>query len=156
MTQMGAEGRDPQTYAVIGAAMEVHRELGHGFLEAVYQEALAVEFGRRGIPYGKEVALEIHYKGRRLACSYKADFICYERLLVETKALGRLTGIEEAQVINYLKATGLDRALLINFGAERLEYKRLIFTHHRSPSTPSAPSASSADQGAPDVSKDTR
>jgi GxxExxY protein len=150
MTQMGADGRDPQTYAVIGAAMEVHRELGHGFLEAVYQEALAVEFGRRGIPFGKEVDLEIQYKGQRLRCSYKADFICYERVLVETKALGRLTGIEEAQVINYLKATGLDRALLINFGAERLEYKRLIFTHRR------PPSASSADQGAPDVSKDTR
>jgi GxxExxY protein len=153
MTQRGAEGRDPQTYAVIGAAMEVHRELGHGFLEVVYQEALALEFRRRGISFGKEVELEIQYKGRRLACSYKADFICYDRVLVETKALGRLTGIEEAQVINYLKATGLDRALLINFGAERLEYKRLIFTHRRPPSTPSA---SSADQGAPNVSKDTR
>ena len=136
MTQRGAEGRDPQTYAVIGAAMEVHRELGHGFLEAVYQEALALEFRRRGIPFGKEVDLEIQYKGRRLACSYKADFICYDRVLVETKALGRLTGIEEAQVINYLQATGLEIALLINFGAERLEYKRLIFTHRRSPSTP--------------------
>ena len=178
MAQMGAGNRDPQTYAVIGAAMEVHGELGHGFLEAVYQEALAVELGRRGIPFRKEVALEIQYKGRRLACSYKADFICYERVLVETKALGRLTGIEEAQVINYLKATGLERALLINFGAERLDYKRLIFTHRRPPAgvsaddadgadgddkaegaggadrsdppdpTSSAPSASSADQGA--------
>src|SRR5204863_7194460 len=137
--------RDPQTYAIIGAAMEVHRELGHGFLEAVYQEALALEFRRRGIPFGKEVELEIQYKGRRLACSYKADFICYDRVLVETKALGRLTGVEEAQVINYLKATGLDRALLINFGAERLEYKRLIFTHRRPPAVVSADGADDAD-----------
>lgn len=106
--------------------MEVHRELGHGFLEAVYQDALAREFVARGIPYHAEVELPVSYKGQQLRCGYRADFICFETVLVETKALARLSGGEEAQVINYLKATGLQRSLLLNFGAPSLEYKRLV------------------------------
>ena len=117
---------DPQTYAIIGAAMEAHKVLGRGFLEAVYQEALAYEFGLRGIPFAREVAIDITYKGIILACTYRADFICYEDILVELKALTRLTDTERSQVFNYLKATRLGRALLLNFGAKQLEHQRLV------------------------------
>ena len=120
-----------EVYAIIGAAMEVHQQLGHGFLEAVYQEANAVEYTARSIPFEREVLLVVKYKGIALNCHYKADFICYGEVLVELKALDRLTTREEAQVINYLKATGLSRALLLNFGASSLEYKRLVFTHQQ-------------------------
>ncbi|HMJ90214.1 MAG TPA: GxxExxY protein [Candidatus Acidoferrum sp.] len=120
---------DPQTYAIIGAAIEVHTHLGHGFAEGVYQEALAIEFAARQIPFTREVPLCIRYKQQLLTCTYKADFICFGEVLVELKALGRLSGTEEAQVINYLKASELTRALLLNFGAPSLEHKRLIFTH---------------------------
>ncbi len=118
---------DPQTYAIIGAAMEVHKQLGHGFLEGVYQEAMALEQTERQTPFQREVELPIHYKSIKLATTYRADFICFGNIIVELKALSRLTNIEQAQVINYLKATGFHRALLINFGAPSLEYKRLVF-----------------------------
>ena len=117
---------EEETYKIIGAAMEVHSRLGSGFLEAVYQEALAIEFEKRSIPYIKEAKLEITYKERTLLKFYQADFICYDKIIVETKAQKELTGIDEAQVINYLKATGLKIGLLINFGAESLEHKRLF------------------------------
>jgi GxxExxY protein len=116
---------------VIGAAMEVHDQLGCGFLEAVYQEALALELTSRGIPFRREVQLPVYYKGQLLACFYKADFICYEELPVEVKALDRLGNNEVAQVINYLKATGFSRALLLNFGGSSLEQKRIVYTHQR-------------------------
>ena len=118
--------RDPETFAFIGAAMEVHRELGRGFWELVYQTALALEFQDRRIPFKSEVALPIRYKNKLLTCAYRADFVCFESVIVETKAIATLTGADEAQLINELKATGLQRGLLLNFGATSLEHKRLV------------------------------
>ena len=106
--------------------MEVHRELGHGFWEIVYKEPFGIELEARGIPYQREVELPLFYKGKQLQSGYRADFICYGEVLVEAKALARLTSVGEAQVINYLKAAKLNRGLLINFGAPSLEYKRLV------------------------------
>ena len=122
-----AEGRDPQTYAIIGAAMEIHRQLGHGFLEAVYQDAAVIEFPLRKIPFEKEVSLPIRYKDILLTSHYRADFICFSEIIVEFKALSHLSSVEEAQLLNYLKATGLKRGLLINFGASSLQYKRMVW-----------------------------
>jgi GxxExxY protein len=118
--------RDEQTYAIIGAAMAVHRELGCGFLEAVYQEALEREFQALRLPYERHKDLPIFYRGAVLNTCYQADFVCYGSVIVELKALSDITGREESQVINYLKASGLHRALLINFGAPSLTYKRLV------------------------------
>ena len=106
--------------------MEVHSELGRGFLELVYQTALALEFQEREIPFSAEVALPIRYKSKLLTCAYRADFVCFESVIVETKAIATLTSADEAQLINELKATGLQRGLLLNFGAESLEHKRLV------------------------------
>jgi len=119
--------RDPETYAIIGAAMTVHRELGCGFLEAVYQAALEKEFQHLNILYKREVKLPVFYRGELLSSYYQADFICFDSVIVELKALQRLSGTEEAQVINYLKASNLHRALLLNFGSKSLQHKRLAF-----------------------------
>jgi GxxExxY protein len=124
-----ADPRDPQTYTIIGAAMEIHSQLGHGFLEPVYQDAAVIEFPLRNITFEREVALPIKYKDIILPSRYRADFICYSDIIVEFKALARLSNIEEAQVLNYLKATGFQRALLINFGATSLQYKRLVWAY---------------------------
>ena len=123
---MGQDIRDPRTHAIIGAAMEVHRQLGCGFLEAVYQQALAVELAARGIPFSREVEFPVVYKGEPLAAKYKADFVCHGEIIVEAKALLRLTSIEEAQLLNYLKASGIEVALLLNFGARSLDFKRMV------------------------------
>ena len=108
--------------------MTVHRELGRGFLENVYQDALELEFQNVEIPFEREVQIDIHYRGKKLNASYRADFICFEGIIVELKALQNLSTNEEAQVINYLKATGYTRALLINFGTQSLQYKRLVLS----------------------------
>ncbi len=121
--------RDPQTHAIIGAAMEVHRLLGHGFLERAYQDALVIEFLLRSILFRREVELPISYKGQVLPCGYRADFVCYENIIVEIKAIDHLSGTEDAQVINYLRASGFHRGLLINFGKPSLEFKRLVWQY---------------------------
>ena len=112
--------RDPQTYAIIGGAMEIHKTLGHGFLEAVYQEAAVIEFPLREIPFEREVQLPVTYKEILLPTRYRADFICFNEIIVEFKAQSQLTSADEAQLLNYLKATGFHRGSLINFGAPSL------------------------------------
>ncbi len=120
---------DEQTYSIIGAAMAVHRELGCGFLEAVYQEALAIEFSHLKIPFVKEQKLPVAYRGQKLATYYQADFVCHDAIIVELKAVGEFSGVHESQLINYLKASGLKRGLLINFGANSLQHKRMVYNY---------------------------
>lgn len=124
--------QDPQTAAIIGTAIEVHSALKHGFLEPVYQETMAIELAARAIPFQRELELPVFYKGHRLGCAYRADFVCYGVVVVELKALPALTNTEQAQVLNYLRATGFHRALLLNFGASKLQIKRLVLETERS------------------------
>lgn len=114
------------TYQIIGAGQEVHKELGNGFLESVYQEALEIEFRAQNIPYVREVALVIEYKGNKLDRRFYADFICFGKIIIETKALNNLTSDHQGQVLNYLKATRLKLGLLMNFGEPSLKVKRII------------------------------
>jgi GxxExxY protein len=134
MTQISVDDRDPETFTIIGAAMTVHTALGSGFLEPVYQDALGIEFHHQNIPHTREVTLPIFYRNEPLNAHYKADFICFGTLIVELKAQSRLTSSDDAQVLNYLKASRFHRALLFNFGAPRLEYERLVLSgsHHQS------------------------
>ena len=118
---------DPETYAVIGAAMEVHRVLKPGFSEPVYREALEIECADRGIPVQRELRLPIFYKEHLLKTHYRADFVCYETLIVECKALQTIGSAELGQVLNYLRCTQHRRALLINFGSVSLQQKRVVW-----------------------------
>ncbi len=118
---------DQRTYQIIGAAMEVHKELGSGFLEAVYQEALEIEFTHMGMPFKAQPEIKIEYKGKPLKKTYEPDFICYDDVIVEIKAMDKLSSNEHAQIINYLKASKLKVGLLINFGSKSLEHKRFVY-----------------------------
>jgi GxxExxY protein len=116
-----------EVYSVVGCAIEVHKEHGFGFLEAVYQEALEIELRRRKISFEAQRPLSILYKGQRLKKEYIADLICYGQIIVELKALERLSGRDEAQLLNYLKATAYPVGLLINFGnSPKLEWRRFV------------------------------
>lgn len=115
-----------ETFAIIGACMEVHNELGCGFLEAVYQEALSLVFSEKGIPFVREKVMDIHFKGKVLDKKYIADFVCFDKVIVELKATEGLCDQNFAQVLNALKATHLKIGLLINFGTTKLQYKRII------------------------------
>ena len=116
-----------ESYKIIGACFEVYNELGCGYLEAVYQEALEREFQLQNIPHKREPVLEILYKGKPLEKKYNADFICYDKIIVELKALSSLLKDHESQILNYLKATGYKLGLLVNFGEPSLKYKRLAY-----------------------------
>lgn len=121
-----------EVYAIIGAAMEVYNQLGPGFGEAIYQEAMEMETESRKISNAPQHDVFITYKGAKLKQFFKPDFICYDKIIVEIKALDHLTSREEAQLLNYLKATGLSVGLLINFGAEKdLEWKRMVLTSQK-------------------------
>ena len=113
------------TYAIIGAAMEVHRILGPGFLEAVYEKALGIELGARDIPFVRQKRLPVSYRGQ-IVGDYVADLVVDDKVIVELKAVKILTNMHEAQLINYLKATDVRVGLLINFGASSLEHERRI------------------------------
>ena len=116
-----------EVYAIIGAAIDVHRELGSGFLEAVYQEAMELELTSRSIPFEPQKGLCIFYKGQCLQKKYIADVICFGAVLVELKAIGEIGTREESQMLNYLKATGIRVGLIINFGDPgRLDWKRMV------------------------------
>lgn len=117
-----------EVFRIIGAALEVSNHLGCGFLEAVYQEALGIEFAERQIAFEAQKRIEISYKGTVLSKVYVADFLCMECILVELKAIKAITGVEESQLLNYLKATGLPLGLIINFGPKKLEWRRYANT----------------------------
>jgi GxxExxY protein len=120
--------RDPQTGAILAAATEVHHVLGHGFLETVYLNSMCLELLDREIPFRREVPMPVYYKEVKLECGYRADLLCYESVLVELKAQPVLGPADEAQALNYLRASGLHRALLLNFGAPQLQIRRYIWT----------------------------
>jgi len=115
-----------ESYKIIGACMEVHKTLGCGFLEPVYQEALAIEFRRQGIPFEQEKELTITFKGIELEKKYNADFVCYGKIILETKAVKELCDNHRAQIINYLKATKFKLGLLVNFGEQSLKHERFV------------------------------
>jgi GxxExxY protein len=116
-----------EVYAIMGAAMDVHSNLGSGFLEAVYQEAMEKELVQRDIPFEAQKPIKISYKNQILKKEYTADLVCYGKIIVELKAQDKLSGKEEAQILNYLKATTLKLGVVINFGSHpKLEWKRLI------------------------------
>ena len=118
-----------EVYKIVGAAMEVYNVLGSGFLEAVYQEAMEIELTERGIPFEPQKDLRITFKNRTLKKTYVANFLVFGKVVVEIKAIDRLTSHDEAQLLNYLKATRMQVGVLINFGsADKLEWKRRVWT----------------------------
>ncbi len=115
-----------ESYQVMGACFEVYRHIGRGFLEAVYQECLEIEFAERSVPFRSQPELQIVYKGRVLEQFYKADFVCYEKIVIEIKSVVQLADEHRAQVINYLRATRMRLAILVNFGSyPKLQYDRI-------------------------------
>ena len=123
---MGMYLYQEESYKIRGAVFAVHNELGCGFLERVYQDALEYEFKERGIPYEREKLIQIMYKDKPLGEPYRADFVCYDKIIVELKALSELDGTHRAQVINYLKAAKMKLGLLVNFGEISAKVDRLL------------------------------
>jgi len=116
-----------ESYKIVGGCFEVYKEKGNGFLEAVYQECLAMEFTEQGIPFIEKPRLRLNYKGRELKQTYEPDFLCFDEIIVEIKAVKQLADEHRAQTINYLKATGKQLGLLVNFGYyPKLEHERFV------------------------------
>jgi GxxExxY protein len=113
-----------ESYAIVGAAMKVHEILGGGFTEKVYQDALVVEFSERGIPFQRETEIHANYKGVTLSSTFIPDFICYNSIILELKAVREIEDIHRSQALNYAKVANMRLALLINFGTDQLEYER--------------------------------
>ncbi len=120
-----------ESYKILGACFEVYKERGCGLLEAVYQECLEIEFDLANIPFSSQAAITLYYKGRKLKQTYVPDFECYNKIIVELKAVKELSDEHRAQVFNYLRATGFQLGLLINFGHyPKIEYERIVLTQH--------------------------
>ena len=119
-------GNDNESFKIIGAAMAVHRELKNGFLEPVYQEALEIEFKTNQIPYEREKEINVYYKGNKLTKTYRADFLCYGSIIVELKAVKGIENSHISQTLNYMHATNMKKAIIINFGEPSLRFKTLI------------------------------
>ena len=116
-----------ESYVIMGACFEVYKDKGCGFVEPVYQECLAIEFQHRNVPFIEQQELDLSYRSQRLAHVYKPDFVCFGKIIVEIKAVQSLASEHRAQVMNYLKATGFDLALLVNFGHyPRVQYERIV------------------------------
>ena len=115
-----------ESYAIVGACMKVHRALGPGFLEAVYEEVVEKEFIVQNIPYKRQVKLDLYYEGVQLKKYYRADFVCYDSIIVELKAVTQIPSVFYAQLQNYLKCTNMELGMLINFGTPSLTYKRIV------------------------------
>lgn len=121
-----------ESYSIIGACFEVYKDKGCGFLEDVYQECLEIEFGYQKIPAIAKKPLALSYRGKILRQKYEPDFICFEKIIVEIKAVSRLIDDHRAQVINYLNATGFKLGLLVNFGHyPKLEYERIVHSRNQ-------------------------
>ena len=121
---------DPDTYAIIGAAIEVYRVLGAGFLEIFYKDALAIELALRKIPFRRELPISIEYKGEPIRGEYRMDFVCYEQIVLEVKARSNTGPADHAQVISYLASSKRRVGLLLNFGGAKLEHRRFVWTPH--------------------------
>jgi len=114
-------------YEIVGCAMEMHSEMGPGFLEAVYEEALTIVFDDKGLGYEVQKPLTIRFRGKVLKKKFFADLVVEDKVIIELKAVAQFHKVDEAQLINYLKATGIRVGLLVNFGKEKLEWKRFIY-----------------------------
>ena len=118
-----------ESYQIIGACMNVHRKLGSGFLESVYQEALEKELKAKGVPFQRQKQLNIYYDGKKLNKYFVADFVCFDQIILEIKAAGLISKNMEQQVINYLRSTNIELGILVNFGEKSLTWKRFVNTH---------------------------
>ncbi len=115
-----------ESYKIIGACMEVHNELGKGFNEIVYKDALEIEFQLQEIPYSREIMFDVFYKGHMLKRKYCADFVVYDNIILEVKAIGSLDSGNIKQTLNYLAVTKIQLGLLVNFGEDKLKYQRIL------------------------------